>query len=279
MALAGIPPFGGFWSEEEILSAAIKNNFFLAALMIVLIFLAAVYISRAGAALLIDGSDEGKIETKKSMLYPTLILASAAIVIGIIIKISLEKILTFSSAGEISWAWRSAEICAGVAGVLFGYSRVKNRGVVPAFTKVFSYPSVAIDKIVELPAQTVLSLSKVIVKIENVFDSAADSLSKAAFALSGVTKKSEVIFDKCAGEISNLTLSSAKISAEADDKGISKGLDSFAKIIGALGGKLKNLAVWKNLSLHNDPFSLGIIYRNIIRVYKNLLTTKKINLC
>ena len=89
LSLAGFPPFAGFWSEEEILADAFGHSLLPGLFMLLLIFLAGIYISRAGYTIFgkWNGMKNPEAEKKsKLILAPMALLALTAIVIGIVLK-------------------------------------------------------------------------------------------------------------------------------------------------------------------------------------------------
>jgi NADH-quinone oxidoreductase subunit L len=86
LALAGVPPFAGFWSKDEILSAAFHHHlgFFAAALLTSL--LTAFYMSRL-IFIVLFGKQRSEFyahESPKTMTIPLGILAFFAMVIGLV---------------------------------------------------------------------------------------------------------------------------------------------------------------------------------------------------
>ena len=156
LAIAGVPPFAGFWSKDEILAGAWNSNKLLWALLLFAAMLTAFYMSRAvfmtffgekrwGDAVKTEGPDIKGTETVEdahesvrphesppTMLLPLVALAMLATVAGVInlpfVKSThfLEKWLepslyhneaTLGFAGGTKWVLAAVAIVAGLVGI------------------------------------------------------------------------------------------------------------------------------------------------------------------
>ena len=146
LAIAGVPPFSGFWSKDEILAGAWNNNKLLWALLLFAAMLTAFYMSRAvfmtffGEKRWGDASHEtphevpheAPRESPPTMLLPLVLLAGLATVAGVInlpfVKAThfLEKWLepsfydneaTLGFAGGTKWVLAGVAIVAGLVGI------------------------------------------------------------------------------------------------------------------------------------------------------------------
>ena len=139
LAIAGVPPFSGFWSKDEILAGAWNNNKLLWALLLFAAMLTAFYMSRAvfmtffGEKRWRTGSEhEAPHESPPTMLLPLVLLAGLATVAGVInlpfVKAThfLEKWLepslyhneaTLGFAGGTKWVLAGVAIVAGLVGI------------------------------------------------------------------------------------------------------------------------------------------------------------------
>ena len=139
LAIAGVPPFSGFWSKDEILAGAWNNNKLLWALLLFAAMLTAFYMSRAvfmtffGEKRWASGSEhEAPHESPPTMLLPLVLLAGLATVAGVInlpfVKSThfLEKWLepslyhneaTLGFAGGTKWVLAGVAIVAGLVGI------------------------------------------------------------------------------------------------------------------------------------------------------------------
>ena len=132
LTLAGVPPFGAFWSEEAILGTAVQNGWPVGAFMLLLIFLAGMYISRAGVATFWPRSENAQAhEVGTLMAWPGLILAVAALFGGLLGE-ALRGLLPFTPSPEVTLGWRISAISASVLGLAWGGVRAVRLGASPA---------------------------------------------------------------------------------------------------------------------------------------------------
>jgi NADH-quinone oxidoreductase subunit L len=224
LALAGIPPFSGFWSEEGILTHAARYGILPGLLLLLLIFLAGVYISRAGAALFLPrpGTSEPKgTRASRVMIVPMLILAGLAAVGGILNGF-LGDLLPFDVPVEagLGWAWRVAAVGSSVLGMTTGILVVKSVGPRPALG---SWPLIfwrALNWVALKPASLIMGLSRGLPAPEWAFDAAGRFVCRAALSLSRASDRTE-------------------------GAGFGGGLDRFAEEIRAAGENLGRLQTGK----------------------------------
>ena len=139
LAIAGVPPFSGFWSKDEILAGAWNNNKLLWALLLFAAMLTAFYMSRAVFMTFFGEKRWGTAEESQkphesppTMLLPLVLLAGLATVAGVInlpfVKAThfLEKWLepslyhneaTLGFAGGTKWVLAGVAIVAGLVGI------------------------------------------------------------------------------------------------------------------------------------------------------------------
>jgi NADH-quinone oxidoreductase subunit L len=141
IALAGIPPFAGFWSKDEILTEAFRVGnhtnhaagspvvgYVVYGVGIVTAFLTAFYMSRA-VHLSFEGEYRGHgkpHESPKSMTFPLRFLAVLAVVAGFVgIPAWHKGFATWIAVGEAkvssaSWPLIAISVLIAVAGIAFG---------------------------------------------------------------------------------------------------------------------------------------------------------------
>ena len=87
LAIAGIPPFAGFWSKDEILVAVYEYNSFLYAIGIIVAGLTAIYIFRIYFGIFWGPNrtyEQDPKESPASMTFPLIILAFLSATVGFI---------------------------------------------------------------------------------------------------------------------------------------------------------------------------------------------------
>jgi len=244
LALSGFPPFAGFWSEDEIMSDALKHGAVYSSFMLVLIFLAGVYISRAGASVFADwkGKNNWQISKPGKMItYTMLFLAGLSVIAGYILKLNIESLLAFPSAVSIGWGWRGAAIAAGISGLTYGTVRVIRSGPVPSFGNLFSYLTKAVNIFVLVPVKITQLTSMLVNLFEGALDSAAKGLSNTVLTLAGGDDKAELALDRSAQRLSSLVLKSANGVDRSEVTGFSKMADKFAFSFSLAGKELRKI--------------------------------------
>ncbi len=244
LALSGFPPFAGFWSEDEIMSTALNHGAFYSSFIIVLIFLAGVYISRAGASIFADWNgkrDWQPVKPDKVIIYPMLFLAGLSVVAGYILKLNIDSLLIFPKSPSLGWGWRSAAIAASVSGLFYGSVRVMKSGPVPSFGNLFSYLIKVVDVFVIVPVRVIQFASMLVNLFEGIFDFAAKGLSSLVLTLAGADNRSEIEIDKTTQGLSYFILKSAAGVGLTEVEGFSQKADEFAFSFSFAGQKLRQL--------------------------------------
>ena len=219
LSLAGLPPFSAFWSEEAILRFAVAASPGWGIFLLVLVFLAGVYISRAGVVTFAawsgsphpDGHDPG-IRMTGAML----LLALAALGLGWVLSGQLEAILKLSPGPELAWGWSLTAILATLIGLGWGGWLALRRGPVPTFGPFPSFLERALNVITNSPAQLAFVLATGLDRIEVGLDRLVQILGEATLAIAGTTEVT-------------------------DTRGISYGVDRFSNLLSATGERLRQL--------------------------------------
>lgn len=248
LALAGVPPFSGFWSEEAILGWAANSSPLLGVLLLVLIFLAGVYISRAGVAAF--APREGQAEPKSHrtpwpMLVGTLILAVLASGMGWFLRGRLEPFLGLSEAPHVSSLWTLLAVASSAGGIAFGGWRAWRGGAAPAFGAFPAAWGEALNDATRAPALAVQRLAFGTENLERGFDASARGIAAAAWRGSRGLELLETGFGDGAKGLAHATLLAAMGTEEAERRGFSDGGDRFARFLGRTGQRLRGLQTGK----------------------------------
>jgi NADH-quinone oxidoreductase subunit L len=85
LALAGVPPFSGFWSKDEILTVLLHEHHYVAfALALLAAFITAFYVARLWFRVFTGPTQQAELhEAHRSMLAPMVVLAAISTVIGL----------------------------------------------------------------------------------------------------------------------------------------------------------------------------------------------------
>lgn len=219
LALAGLPPFSGYWSEERILVAAATHAGWWAIVLLVLIALAGVYIGRAAMATFGPWRQAQHPEPSRRrwiMLAPTVALAIAALVLGWVIDQPVADVLPFGeTSSAMGWWWTFGAIVASVVGLAFGAGRAL-RGPAPALEAWPGALGAGVHRLADATVHAALSISAGACAIERGFDRIARGAATAAWAMARGVRIGE-------------------------DRGVWIGNDRFAMALGAAGARLRPL--------------------------------------
>ena len=247
LTLAGLPPFSAFWSEEAILAHAASVSPLLGALLIFLIFLAGVYISRAGMATFASRTDtEMQGASKLSaegvgwhMKAGMLITAIFALFSGWALSGRLESFLSFEAAPHVSAVWTLWAIAASFVGLTLGAWRVWQRGPVPTLGTFPVSLAEGLERATRAPTLATERVALAVDAAEKGFDIAVRRLV-GGFQYGGRgLDRLETYFDKSAKALTAVTLNLANRTDQAERLGFSEGGDAFARLLGRSGEYLR----------------------------------------
>ncbi|MEE9485614.1 MULTISPECIES: NADH-quinone oxidoreductase subunit L [Methylobacterium] len=192
LALAGVPPLSGFWSEEGILAVASRHGPGAGALVVFLVLLGGTYIGRAGTAAFIgrrrDRAGTGK--TAWTMRAGTLALALAAAVLGWLLAGSLDALLPFEANPGVEVSWRNLGIAAGLLGVGIGVAR--GRGGSPALGPWPARLAAGLSAATAAPARWTTQLARRLGPLEDALDAAARGVAGWAWGAGEAAGRFEV---------------------------------------------------------------------------------------
>jgi NADH-quinone oxidoreductase subunit L len=134
LAIAGIPPFSGFFSKDEILTAAFEKNVFLFSVMIFVAGLTAFYMFRLYFSVFWNKSNDYKNvphESPSIMTLPLMFLAAASVVTGFI---PFSRFVTTDGSyfeTHIHWNIAIPAIVVSLVGIFTAMSLYKKDSGVP----------------------------------------------------------------------------------------------------------------------------------------------------
>lgn len=249
LTLAGVPPLSAFWSEEAILGAALGASPWAASLLVLLVFLAGVYIARAGVAAFAPraGSEPAIADERAGwrLAIPALALALAALVFGGLAEGRMHDLLPSGGSGEVPRAWTVALVVAGGIGLAFGALRAWNRGAAPAFG---SFPRALVGPVEALPsgvADAVLRVGALLRPLETGLDRGAAGIATGARSMAAELDRAETALDAAARESARATRSAARGAERLEQRGFAAGGDEAARALGGLGNLLRRLQTGK----------------------------------
>lgn len=242
LTLAGFPPFSAFWSEEAILSWAASVSPFAGAFLLLLIFLAGVYLSRAGVAAFLSWPGAPKPAGERPGLWtalPMVLLALLALVAGWVVVGPLESFLPSAKPPEVHPSWRVWAVASSVAGLVFGSWRTLQHGPVPAFGRFSVGLGRGLEVATSAPVIAARALSAGVNRLEGVLDKTVRRLAAGTFALAHGFDQAEDGLDKGARGLAAATTSAAAGTERAEQAGFSGGGDAFARLLGRSGERLR----------------------------------------
>jgi NADH-quinone oxidoreductase subunit L len=245
LTLAGLPPFGAFWSEDEILRGALRAGPGSAALLLVLIFLAGVYISRAAISTFWGPSRTGG-QTQAvplGMRVPALLLAALGLGAGLLGPL-VKSAVGFATGPALPPVWVLASVLCSVAGLLFGGWRAIRVGAAPAFGRWAGWPGLGLEAVTHGGGSLAFTLSRALDWTETRLDRGARGLGRAATLLAGSSAATERALDAGGRGLSAMTLR-ASADTERAEQGFSVSGTLLARSIGTLGDRARGLETGK----------------------------------
>lgn len=242
LALAGIPPFSGFWSEDAVLAALAARGPFPALLLLLLIGLAGVYIGRAGMATFArwpsapqpDGDDPAR-----PMLAALLGLGLAAAGLGWLLAGPIHELLPFDAEPDLDLVWRMGAVAAGTTGLLLGGWRVHSLGPIPALGR---FPLRLEDWFLAataVPGRVAFTLAAGVEQLERGLDGLAQGLGHAVNTLAQGSDGWEAGLDRGTRRLAEGTIVLAGVADSTEVRGFSNGLDRFARLFSRAGRELR----------------------------------------
>lgn len=234
LALAGIPPLSGFWSEEAILAVAAKQSPLAASFIVLLIFFAGMYSGRAVVATFFGARHEERDmrEPGWPMLAGMAFLAVATAGLGWALSGWFE-------APEPATDWRFIAIVASAVGLCIGGLRAQ-RGA-PVLGSWPAAVGVGLMTATMAPAWATIRLATALNAIESALDHAAEKIANTAERLACSTRLTEQALDRAAGRARASTWRLAQGAEAAEALGFGRGGDRIAADIAFGGERLRAL--------------------------------------
>ncbi|MBM3638494.1 MAG: NADH-quinone oxidoreductase subunit L [Actinobacteria bacterium] len=225
LAIAGVPPFAGFWSKDEILLYAFANNRALYVIGVITALLTAYYMTRQvimvfyGEARWNDHSDDHGAhgdfkphESLKIMLFPLVVLAVLSAVGGAMqlpfsksthfLEHWLEPVIEFGEADiKKSWAYDNKWLllglavviaCAGIAASIAVYAKKKAKAIEPAILADAWRYDAAVSSLVGGPGKA--AFNALALFDAKVVDGAVNGAGIVTRSTSGVVRKVQTGF-------------------------------------------------------------------------------------
>lgn len=264
LALAGVPPLSGFWSEEAILAIAARQEPAPAVFILLLVLLGGLYVGRVATATFFgERRTTSQIrEPDWTMRIGMVLLAIPAAVLGWIFSRRLG-----TSGPETTW--RLLGIATGILGLSVGGTRAW-RGAPPVLG---SWPATVGAGLMEMtmaPARWTMRLAAKLDAVERALDRAARAIANAAdglagsiraveyeldqtvewtgagaWRLAGAAEDADHRLDMAAERLADGTWCLARVTEGAEALGFGRGGDRMASNIGIGGERLRTLQTGK----------------------------------
>ena len=193
LALAGIPPLSGFWSEDAILAAAARHGVGVALLIVLLMLLASIYIGRAAAATFFGEGHwpAGFAKPRWAMRAGMGLGALLAAGLGWLLAWRLPAVLPpFPVEPDAAGVWRIAAVLAAVLGLALGASAGWRRAA-PALGPLPARLGMGLMAVSEAPAAWMVRLARMLDTVESSLDAVAERTAGSAWSLARNTERTE----------------------------------------------------------------------------------------
>ena len=236
LALAGVPPLAGFWSEDAILAVATRQGGPATALLIVLLMLlAGLYIGRAATAIFL-GSRRGAGQIRepgRAMVAGMILMALGAAGLGWILSFKL-------GAFEPQIIWSVAGIAASLGGLGIGGARAW-RGAAPALGSWPSSIGAGLMATTMAIARWTMQVAAKLNWVERQLDHAVRVIANAVNGVAASTGLVESTLDAAARGTATATWRLARDAEVIEALGFGRGGDRIAAGIAFGGERLRLL--------------------------------------
>lgn len=239
LALAGVPPLSGFWSEEAILAIAARQEPAAALLILLLILLAGLYVGRAATATFFGARRRTSQirEPDWAMRIGMVLLAIPAAVLGWIVSRRL-------GTSGLETIWRLLGIAAGILGLSVGGARAWY-GATPVLGSWPATVEAGLMAATMAPAHWTMRLAAKLDAVESALDRAVRAIATAAAGLAGSIRSAERELERAAEWTGASAWRLARDTEGAEAFGFGRGGDRMAVNIGIAGERLRTLQTGK----------------------------------
>ncbi|MBK3404068.1 NADH-quinone oxidoreductase subunit L [Methylorubrum populi] len=191
LALAGVPPLSGFWSEEAVLAVASHSGQGAGVLVVLLVLLGGIYVGRAGSATFLGErrGPPGLRGPEWTMRIGMGALAIAAAGLGWLLAARPDIGLPFSAVSESTVAWRNLAVAAGVLGL--GFGAAAGWAGAPALGPLPARLAAGLGTATMVPVGWTMRLARSIARVESALDAGARRIAEGARRAADETKRVE----------------------------------------------------------------------------------------
>ena len=213
LALAGVPPLSGYWSEDAML-ASVLPRVAAAASLAVLAGLAALYIGRAAGRVLLG--DERRIDDAAKptpiMAVAGAAMAAGALIVGGLLAGPLANAIPFAAPRDVAAGWRIALLIIVILGAVAG---------------------VLVSRSIETPP-----FGRWTRTLPTLLDQAMGLPLAAVRAAAASAERCEILLDRAGSAAAWLLLAGGRLSARAE-RSLGDGGDRLAAATNAGGERLR----------------------------------------
>ncbi len=244
LALSGIWPFSGFFSEDRILAMAASRGTFYPVFLVLLIAISGIYISRAAMA--VFGPWPGAPAPRASEPGRVVLFAMSGLAIfaagaGWALSGRIGHLVAFVQGPELALYWKIAAVLAGLAGIGYGAGHVFRYGPRPALGEIFSLLERNLNRGTQGFGRMAILGASGLTACERGLDRAAGAVKKLSLDTAAVVTVLEENLDRGARAATGWTLKTALGVDRIELAGFALGMNRFAGLLGRSGGRLVQL--------------------------------------
>ncbi|HZJ03762.1 MAG TPA: proton-conducting transporter membrane subunit, partial [Thermoleophilia bacterium] len=246
LALAGVPPLSGFWSEDLIVAAAAAKHPALGLVSVGLVLLAGLYIGRAGVATFLGTrrspplqEGAGPKDPGGSMMLALLLGGAGAALTGLLLHPAVEGLLPFAEEAGAGAAWRVAAGIAGLVGLLAAWLLVRSKGTASLFEPLPRLLERALEAVPELGMRTAEASSFPLPRFEAALDGGAQAARGLVLALTGGAQRSEAFLDGVALAGVRAVEGVTELTERTESRVFGRGGDRAAELLSLAGARLR----------------------------------------
>lgn len=238
LALAGVPPLSGYWSEDAMLASALPRAV-AAASLAVLAGLAALYIGRAAGRVLLGDELHVNDAAKPTpiMVVAAAAMAIGALMVGGLLAGPLAGAIPFTAPRDVATGWRIALLVIVILGAVAGVLASRSIATLPLGHWTQALPSL-LDRIMGLPIAAVRMLAASAERCEILLDRIMGFPIAAVQAVAASAARCEIPLDRAVSTAAWLLFASGRLSAHAE-RSLENGGDRLATATNAGGERLR----------------------------------------
>ncbi len=252
LALAGVPPIGGAWSKEAILSSAVEASGLLAAAALIAALLSAVYAGRF-AVLVLGRGEPGRALRRPGRveLGALAALVIATLVLSLLWLPAAAPLVEALTGGELvrglPWEFAAALAMLLAGGVLVAALDRRRRLLdvfVPERSRAVAEDWLGLSRLAHLTVvRPTLGLSAALARADDrLIDAGVRATGEFARRASGLAAfRLDVSIDSAVRALATSTMATAWVSRRADDRVVDGAVEATGRGVGLAGHQSRRL--------------------------------------